>query len=58
MTDHGQLQLLHSLIGGWVGEELVQGAYRVRGIDLLDAQALQFVPGVAELVAQAGRGTQ
>lgn len=54
MADQRQLQVLHPFVGRRVGEELLQGAHRIGGVDLFHALAVERAGRVAELVALLG----
>ncbi|MCY1180624.1 hypothetical protein D9M73_210800 [compost metagenome] len=53
-ADQGQFQAVHALIGRRVGEQVLQGAHRLGGVDLLDWLFGQVVGVVAQLIADAG----
>ncbi|MCY1369883.1 hypothetical protein D9M69_569420 [compost metagenome] len=58
MADQGQFEILDPLVGGRVGEQLVQRTQRLGGVDLLDTLSEELVRSIAELVALAGRDVQ
>ncbi|MNI72816.1 hypothetical protein D3C73_1287780 [compost metagenome] len=54
VADQGQLQAVHLLVGGRVGEQRLEGAHRFDVENAFDRLPGKFVRRVTQLIAQAG----